>query len=99
MKVLAQAYPNRKYLGITSIRDLVMEAQLVNNRVKFVEKHSTNPNWVVPLREELVKEMFPFEVPDYDKPFLPEENIDFWAVLNRDNDIGFQKYYLLKHKK
>lgn len=99
MKLLAQAFPNKKYLGIISIRDLVLEAQLVNNQVRFIEKHSNNPKWVVPLREELVKEMFPFEVPNYDKPFLPEENADFWAVVNRENEIGFSKYYLLKRKK
>lgn len=99
MKILAKAFPNKKYFGIRSIRDLVLEARLRNNKVEFFETHSDNKNWIVPLREELVNAMFPLEVSTFEKPFLPDENKDFWTVLNRTNEIGFHKFCLLKNKK
>lgn len=97
MRVLATAHPNKNYTGIYSIRDMVLEARLINNKVHYFETHTNNPNWVVELKESLVFSLFPLECGKYDAPFQVNSNKKFWTVMNREN-WNFKPLYLkLKH--
>jgi hypothetical protein len=97
MRTLAQAYPNPLYFGIYSINDLVMEARIENNKIVFFETHTKNPDWVVQLKEETVRAMFPKDVSIHDTPFIRKDNRRFWVVLNKHKFPN--SYKKIKHEK
>lgn len=83
-KILAKAYPNKGYVNIKCIEDVVLEARLVNNHVVFVETHATDPEWVPTLREDRVQSLFDATQPEKERPFLIKENSEFYTVLYRE---------------
>ena len=95
MKILAKAIPNKDYINIRNLFDVVLEARLENNQVSFFETHTKNPDWIVQLKEETIFDLFDEnERTKRDIPFLVNENKNFAIVLYRKENK--EKYLTLK---
>jgi len=83
MKILAKAYPNPLYINHNNLKDVVLEARLVNDQVRFYETHPETTNKEICLSEKVVRSLFPLGKSKTDQPFLKHINKEFWAVLYR----------------
>jgi len=97
MKILAAAKPNLMYENINSIKDLVLEARLINGRVFFYETHSNHKNWKVCISEKTVKLLFK-NGQIKKRPFLTKENKNFTIVLYRHKKRYYKLYKQLLTK-
>lgn len=85
MKVLAIAYPNAKYEHIANLSDVFIEACMIDDRIVYIEKHTKKQDWICEVKEETVRDLFrSIERPEKERPFLKENNLNFYAVLNRE---------------
>jgi len=97
MKILAKAIPNKEYINIRNLSDVIIEARLENNKISYLETHTKNPNWVVELKEETLLYLFEDEEKSKnDVPFLIKENHDFAIVLYQE--ANKEAYAKLKQK-
>lgn len=96
MKVLAKAHPNKKYIYHNNLDKLYLEARLENNKVSFVEVSTTVPIKEHLLKEETVLSLFPVDVEETSRPFLIQENLDFYAILHRDKPRYQKRFIELK---
>jgi hypothetical protein len=83
MIVLAKAKPNMRYENYLSISDLILEARLMEKKIIFYETHTKDKDWVVPVKEETVKDLFLRTNNIKGRPFLKSENKEFFSVLFR----------------
>ena len=99
MRILATASPNKSYENIQCISDLILEARLENNKIKYFETHTKDKTWVIELKENRVFSLFSDEVPVYERPFLFKENRNFYFILHRERPRFHQFYLNIKNKK
>lgn len=78
--VLAAARPNEQYIYSSNFAGVTLEARRVNDQVRFYEMNNGHEH---SLSEEIVKHMFKPNYPIKEQPFRVNENMEFWAVLNR----------------
>jgi len=99
MKVIATAFPNPAYENIQSLRDIFIEACINETKIVYIEKHTKNPNWVTEVKEETVRDLF-FTInrSEKERPFLKENNQNFYAVLNRERKKYNKIFRTLKFK-
>jgi hypothetical protein len=99
MKLLAKATPNKNYINLRSISDLILEAYLTkDDTVKFYESHTKTPDWFIEVKETTVQQLFEFEdKSENDIPFHKHENREFYVTLYREKyQTGFR---IIKNKR
>lgn len=84
MKTIARAFPNPRYEHYNNLKNITLEARLVNDRIMFYEVNGEKERQYC-LSTDTVRDLF---APDKrflkERPFLERKpNEDFWAVLNR----------------
>jgi hypothetical protein len=85
MKVLATAYPSTRYRWFASLKDTKLEARQTNSTIRFYEIFQGKEKSIT---TALVKSLFPTDCRIVDRPFLVQDNKDFYTVLRRKT----QKY-------
>lgn len=100
MKVLATAFPNATYEHIHSLRDVFIEVCINDdNEIVYIEKHTKKPEWIAQIKEETVRDLFfTIERSEKERPFLKENNMDFYAVLNRERKKYNKMFRAIKFK-
>lgn len=99
MKLLATATPNKRYRWYGSLADVHLEARLVNTRLHFYE---VSPYRQRQIGESLVKALFPEQIRIRERPFLKDNNPEFFAILHRHRKKYRPTYLKLiepKHKR
>lgn len=85
MRIIAIAKPNKNYIYFTqNFSDVTIEARKMDKKIIFYEVHKNNPNWIVPVKSETVKELFTRSTRIKDVPFLKKENRAFYSILKRN---------------
>ena len=96
MRLLAVAKPNKLYIWHQNLKNVTLEARLVNNKVVFYEIWD---GAVRRISEKSVHNMFKPEYSHKDQPFLIKENREFYAVLNRHLKKYHSQYVTIKNKR
>jgi hypothetical protein len=92
MKVLAVAKRNKNYRWSYTFEKCKIEAVFENDHITFLEYYNNHVNT---LTEETVKALFHREgeiITKKDLPFMIEENIDFYTILNRKQEQYKEKF-------
>lgn len=95
---IAIAIPNKNYRFYNSIKSEHLEARQRRGRIKFYTVNS-NHLWEKPIAEETIKALFPKNIPKKNRPFLTEENKDFYAVLYRKQKTQKTRFEKLTQQK
>jgi len=95
MRILAIAKPNAGYRWYRNFENVVLEARLVNNKIKYYEIWDGEQK---ELSEKAVKNMFRPGYSLNDQPFLLKGNREFYAVLNRNLEEYHADYLVIKRK-
>jgi hypothetical protein len=101
MRIIATAFPNPAYENIHSLRDMFIEACLMDDGIKivYIEKHTKSPAWIAEVKEETVRDLFyTIDRSEKERPFLKENNQHFYAVLNRERKKYNKIFRTLKFK-
>lgn len=93
--ILATAKPNKIYRWHNSIKDIILQAKLINNRVMFYELWNGS---IKCLPENFIKSLFPKNTLIKDRPFTEKGNKDFYAVLHRNQIKYRQKFNEIKNQ-
>jgi hypothetical protein len=102
MRLLAIAKPNPAYTHYECIKNIILNAYLVNNQIQYFE---TQPEFDkthnIKLSEWAVHDLFnDFERNIKDIPFLFRHNIDFGIIIKRDKSESAHNAFLqLKNKR
>jgi hypothetical protein len=90
MKVLSTLKVNKQYMWYHTFDHVIIQAIIEIDHVSFVEYYNEHVN---ELTEERVQSLF---APEYesihDKPFLIEENKEFYIILNRRKEEYHEQY-------
>lgn len=92
MNVLAIAKRNEGYRWKDTFKKCIIEAVLENGSVSFLEYYNSNVNT---LPEETIRSLFHREgetITKKDLPFLIDDNVDFYTILNRKQEEYKEKY-------
>lgn len=84
MKILASAHPNKQYEHYANLRNTVIQAKLINNKIIFYELDRQRPNWKKRQPEQFVKSLFLNGIAIKSQPFTKQGNRDFYVILYRD---------------
>jgi hypothetical protein len=79
MIVLATATPNKRYEHYNNFKNVTLQAVYTDGRVTFKE---LQPGRIFTVSEDTVRSLFNDRLV-VERPFLDQENTDFYAVLNR----------------
>jgi hypothetical protein len=78
MPVLLIAKPNEKYQWKNNFAGITLQACLINGNTIFQELQKEK---VFELQNDLVKQLFPKDLPANECPFLIDENIEFYSLI------------------
>lgn len=96
MRLLTKAKPNLRYRWYQSVKDVILEARLCNNKILYYEIWTKKERRI---SEENVNNMFKTGCSIRDQPFLIRENREFYAVLKRKHQEYFPLYKQIKNRK
>lgn len=101
MRTLATAIPNKEYQHFGCLKQIKLEARLVNNQIEYYETRPDPDNesqsLSVKISDSTVMELFNTMYSHSERPFLARENKEFYIVINRNRPRFQKEFHLLKN--